>query len=113
MISTHVLDTSKGLPASGISVKLQKTTGTHFDSLSSWENVAQGITNADGRINFDCEKNPGIYKLTFELEDYLKSDHSDFFFIQAPVIFKIENVNRKYHVPLLLNPFGYSTYRGS
>jgi 5-hydroxyisourate hydrolase len=113
MISTHVLDTSKGLPAMGIAVKLQKSASTNFSDSSSWQNISEGITNADGRIVFDCEKNPGIYRLTFEIEKYLKAENKDFFFLQAPVVFKIENVNRNYHVPLLLNPFGYSTYRGS
>jgi 5-hydroxyisourate hydrolase len=107
MISTHVLDTSLGNPAVGIEVKLQKLHG------KDWQDVAHGVTNTDGRIQFDCEKNPGTYQLTFEIETYLKKQNKDFFFLQAPVIFKIENVNRKYHVPLLLNPFGYSTYRGS
>ena len=107
MISTHVLDTSLGSPAAGITVHLLK------QSNSNWQNIATGTTNTDGRISFDCEKNPGIYQLTFEIESYLQKKSQDFFFIQAPVIFKIENVTRKYHVPLLLNPFGYSTYRGS
>lgn len=107
MISTHVLDTSLGQPAIGIEVKLQKKQGT------SWQDLAIGTTNTDGRIVFDCEKIAGTYQLIFNLEDYLKNVSKDFFFLQAPVIFKIENVNRKYHVPLLLNPFGYSTYRGS
>ena len=107
MISTHILDTSVGNPAAGVPVRLEKQTG------SSWQSIGTGLTNDDGRFAFDCEKNPGTYRLIFEIEDYLKKQGRDFFFLQAPVIFKIENVNRKYHVPLLLNPFGYSTYRGS
>ncbi len=107
MISTHVLDTSLGSPAEGIKVTLQKKL------QSTWQDVSTKVTNADGRIAFDCESLPGTYMLTFEIESYLKQKSADFFYLQAPVIFKIENVNRKYHVPLLLNPFGYSTYRGS
>lgn len=114
MISTHVLDTSKGHPAAGIEVKLQKALKPQaLSDSANWQDVATGVTNADGRISFDNEKVAGIYRLTFAIENYLAADHQDFFFLQAPVVFKIENVNRKYHVPLLLNPFGYSTYRGS
>ncbi len=107
MISTHVLDTHKGVPAVGIPVKLQIKNGT------TWKDVATGSTNADGRHSFDCEKVEGIYQLTFEIEDYLKKSSEDFFFTQVPVIFQVKNTGRKYHVPLLLNPFGYSTYRGT
>src|SRR5262245_37718216 len=106
MISTHILDTSKGHPAAGVSVKLQKQDG------GAWKEIGAGVTNSDGRFVFDCEKAAGIYQLTFAIDDYLKKDTKDFFFLTAPVIFKITDTQRKYHVPLLLNPFGYSTYRG-
>lgn len=106
MISTHVLDTSKGMPASGISVRLLKLN-------AEWNEIAQGVTNSDGRHAFQVEKKPGTYQLIFEIEPYLKKETSGFFFISAPVIFKIEDTGRNYHVPLLLNPYGYSTYRGS
>jgi len=107
MISTHILDTTKGNPAAGVSVKLQIQEGP------SWKQIGTGVTNADGRFVFDCEKTPGTYQIVFEVEDYLKKENKDSFFTNIPVIFKIENTGRKYHVPLLLNPFGYSTYRGS
>ncbi len=107
MISTHVLDTSKGVPADGIVVKLRRREG------DSWKEIGRGVTSKDGRYAFDCEKKPGVYQLFFEIEEYLKNESRDFFFIRAPVVFKIEDVSRKYHVPLLLNPFGYTTYRGS
>ena len=107
MISTHILDTSKGVPASAVTVQLLIKEGT------SWKTIGTGITNADGRLVFDCEKNAGIYQLHFEIESYFKKTSSEFFFVNAPVTFKVEDTNRKYHVPLLLNPFGYSTYRGT
>lgn len=107
MISTHILDTSLGKPAVGINVSLQIKKG------EAWSPVATGTTNSDGRFVFDCEKKAGTYQLTFEIESYLKKESKDFFFLSAPVIFKIEDTNRKYHVPLLLNPYGYSTYRGT
>lgn len=107
MISTHILDTSKGLPAGGVGVKLQKKQG------ASWVEHSSGVTNSDGRFVFDCEAVPGSYQIIFEIENYFKKHSQEFFFLNAHVSFKIEDTQRKYHVPLLLNPFGYSTYRGS
>lgn len=107
MISTHVLDTSLGNPGVGIQVRLQ------IETPQGWKELGLGETNSDGRLSFDCEKKPGIYQLTFEIDDYFKKLNTEHFFKIAPVIFKIENTARKYHVPLLLNPFGYSTYRGT
>lgn len=110
MISTHVLDTSIGKPAEGIEVVLERLSG---DSPDSFQEVARGKTNADGRHSFECGPLAGTYRLTFGIADYLEKTQSEFFFLSAPVIFRITNTHRKYHVPLLLNPFGYSTYRGS
>lgn len=107
MISTHILDTTKGLPASGVSISLFKKDG------ENWLKLAEGHTNSDGRLSFDIPKSQGIYQLNFEIENYFKNINSDHFFMNTPVIFNITNVDRKYHVPLLLNPYGYSTYRGS
>jgi 5-hydroxyisourate hydrolase len=107
MISTHILDTSKGLPAAGVALKLQRQDG------SLWREVDTGITNADGRHAFAAEVSSGTYQILFDVETYLKKDAKEFFYSQIPIVFKIENAQRKYHVPLLLNPFGYSTYRGS
>ncbi|MGZ3721398.1 MAG: hydroxyisourate hydrolase [Bdellovibrionales bacterium] len=107
MISTHVLDTSKGMPAAGIPVKLQRKSG------AAWKDLENGTTNADGRHVFGDDVSAGVYQIIFDVENYLKKESKDFFYSQIPVIFKIENTQRKFHVPLLLNPFGYSTYRGS
>ena len=107
MISTHILDTSKGTPAVDVHVVLQIQTG------ASWKSVGEGVTNSDGRLVFDCDKHAGVYQMIFEIESYFKKSQHPFFFIAAPVIFKIDDTSRKYHVPLLLNPFGYSTYRGT
>jgi 5-hydroxyisourate hydrolase len=107
MISTHILDTSKGVAATGVSVKLQ------FQNGSEWKTVGESVTDADGRIKFETEKHQGVYQLTFDIEGYYKRHPHAFFFISAPVIFKIDDTSRNYHVPLLLNPFGYSTYRGT
>jgi 5-hydroxyisourate hydrolase len=107
MISTHVLDTTRGSPAEGIKVILEKK------EAASWKQLASGTTNSDGRHVFDIAKESGTFQLKFEIEDYFKKNGSDYFFPSANVIFVIHNTSRKYHVPLLLNPFSYSTYRGS
>jgi 5-hydroxyisourate hydrolase len=107
MISTHVLDTSLGNPAEGITVQLDKKSG------DSWQKIGTEKTNADGRIAFQCPSEAGTYRLQFQIEDYFKKNKLTPFFVDATVQFHIENTQRKYHVPLLLNPYGYSTYRGS
>lgn len=107
MISTHILDLSLGAPAVGVTVSLEKKSGDKWSTLLSAE------TNKDGRIVFDVSPVAGIYQLCFQIDAYLKKAKHTPFFIQAPVIFQISDLNRKYHIPLLLSPFGYSTYRGS
>jgi 5-hydroxyisourate hydrolase len=107
MISTHILDTTLGKPAVGVSVTLEKK------SASGWSQLATDKTNADGRIVFNAAAEAGTYKLSFKIENYFQSLKQDHFFENAEVCFKISDTTRKYHVPLLLNPFGYSTYRGS
>lgn len=107
MISTHILDTSLGMPASDVRVVLEKFNGT------LWAVLFSETTNADGRIAFKTESVAGEYRLTFDTVDYFKRNNQEAFFLNTPVAFKITDINRKYHVPLLLNPYGYSTYRGS
>ena len=107
MISTHVLDQTQGMPASEIAVELQM----HRDN--EWKSLGKYKTNDDGRIAFDNPSKAGVYRLIFELDEYFQSQGRDNFFVRTPVVFKIEDTNRKYHIPLLLNPYGYSTYRGS
>jgi 5-hydroxyisourate hydrolase len=107
MISTHILDTSIGLPAAGVQVQLELNRNGNWDLLSSEE------TNTDGRIAFNCPTQPGTYRLQFFTEAYFQRNKQTVFFSLVPVIFQISDPSRKYHVPLLLNPYGYSTYRGS
>ena len=107
MISTHILDTSLGKTAQDVLVELCKHDG------QSWINIDSAKTNADGRIAFNCPSNAGVYRLKFKIEDYFKKNNLTPFFLVAPVVFEITDITRKYHIPLLLNPFGYSTYRGS
>lgn len=107
MISTHILDTSLGVTASGVLVELAR-----YEN-NEWQVIADEKTNSDGRIVFNCQASPGVYRLKFKIEDYFLKNNIKPFFIVAPVVFNIEDTSRKYHIPLLLNPFGYSTYRGS
>lgn len=107
MISTHVLDTSQGHPAQGVVVLLEKKSGESFSLLQ------QGVTNADGRMVFDCPFEKGTYRLVFQTDAYLARTGMMPFFTVVPVTFEVQDTSRKYHIPLLLNPYGYSTYRGS
>ena len=107
MISTHILDTSLGNPAQGVLVELS------VQDKNEWKLISSEPTNADGRITFNCPYTAGTYKLTFQIENYFKKNNVKPFFMVAPVIFNITDTSRKYHIPLLLNPYGYSTYRGS
>ena len=107
MISTHILDLNLGLPATGVTVELEIASG------KEWRPLGNGSTNSDGRIQFDVPVKPGVYRLSFQIEDYFKKQKLVPFFVAAPVTFQITDPNRKYHVPLLLSSYGYSTYRGT
>lgn len=107
MISTHILDTSLGHPAQNVTVRLESLSG------ANWKLLASEKTNPDGRITFGVPATPGQYRLTFEIGEYFRNQKIEPFFPVAVVEVHIQNVQRKYHIPLLLNPFGYSTYRGS
>jgi 5-hydroxyisourate hydrolase len=109
-ITTHILDTSKGKPAAGITIIL------YSGQQDSWKELARGKTNTDGRIPDLLKKEVvlmhGIYKLRFETKDYFDKEGIQTFYPFIEIVFDI-NTDEHYHVPLLLNPFGYSTYRGS
>jgi len=107
MISTHILDTSKGFPASGVKVFLDSNRN------GVWTDLASGETNSDGRHVFDIPYLAGQYRIRFGIEDYYSRSGMKPFFLDVPIAFEITDTTRKYHIPLLLNPFGYSTYRGS
>lgn len=107
MISTHILDTSRGCAAVGVQVSLEKKVN------NQWQSIAQSATNADGRISFSVAKDAGIYRLQFQVEEYFKKSNITPFFLDVPVVFHVQDTNRNYHIPLLLNPFGYNTYRGT
>ena len=106
-LSTHVLDTALGRPAQGIRVTLESA-----DDL-----VGSGVTDADGRVRDllkkDAPLSQGSYRLTFYVADYFSKAGGESFFPEIVVNFRIGGGTEHYHVPLLLSPFGYSTYRGS
>jgi len=114
-LSTHVLDTARGIPAKGLRIEL------HRIENGARSRVAIGVTNADGRIAAPLISGElleiGVYELVFHAGDYLRSAGLDVkepaFLDQIVVRFGVAELDRNYHVPLLLSPFGYSTYRGS
>ena len=109
-ITTHVLDVSLGKPAAGIPVALEVKKRD-----SSWAAVGSGTTDKDGRVAnllADGTLSMGTYRLTFETASYLSKGRNAFF-PQVSVVFNVEDANQHYHIPLLLSPYGYSTYRGS
>lgn len=110
-ITTYVLDTTTGKPGSGINAVLERRTHT-----TGWQPLAQGITDGDGRINDLLRANeaflPGHYRFIFETGPYYLLQGIECFFPQVTVSFVVKDPMQHYHVPLLLSPFGYSTYRG-
>ena len=115
-ITTHVLDTAKGSPAEGIEIELEYFAD---EAKSTWVSLGHGVTNNDGRVLDLLAKKvalrSGTYRLTFFVDAYFKKQKIKTFYSTIPIVFKIETVKKSdhYHVPLLLNPFGYTTYRGS
>ncbi|CUH85031.1 hydroxyisourate hydrolase [Thalassovita mediterranea] len=114
-LTTHVLDTARGCPAEGIKIALYRVSG------NSHKKIADTVTNADGRTDApilpaDAFKT-GTYELIFFCGDYLRSTgqagEDPLFLDQVPIRFGMADAEAHYHVPLLLSPYGYSTYRGS
>lgn len=109
-VSTHVLDTARGLPAAGIAVTLEAAAGT------DWRELAAGTTDADGRVpgllpgGFPAA---GDYRLRFATGPYFRRTGDPVFYPEVVIHVRTDTPGGKYHLPLLLSPFGYSTYRGS
>ncbi|MFQ5968150.1 MAG: hydroxyisourate hydrolase [Acidimicrobiia bacterium] len=108
-ISTHVLDVAAGSPAAGIRVILEKRSGDH------WRQVGSGVTNGDGRIEslLEGELDDRTYRLSFLTSKYHESQGLDAFFPEVTVTFEVRDSGSHHHVPVLLSPHGYTTYRGS
>jgi 5-hydroxyisourate hydrolase len=110
-ISTHVLDLSRGVPAAGVEVTLERA-----GSAGTFTRVARTTTDAEGRVrSFEgaADQSIGRYRLTFRVDSYFASRGVESFFPEVQILFEVKNTERSHHVPLLLSPFGYSTYRGS
>ena len=110
-ITTHVLDTALGKPASGVPVLLETR------EENGWREIGRALTDEDGRIRqllpAGSSLIPGIYRLTFDLDRYFASRKVEGFYPEASIVFHVRDAAQHHHVPLLLSPFGYSTYRGS
>jgi hydroxyisourate hydrolase len=110
-ISTHVLDTSTGRPAAGILVALKRTT----TQGRSWDSIGSGITDENGRISSVLDPSElleaGTYQLIFHVKDYFED--REHFHPEIAIQFLVRDPAAHYHIPLLLSPYGYTTYRGS
>jgi 5-hydroxyisourate hydrolase len=111
-ISTHVLDTGLGRPAAAVPVSLEREV-----AANEWRIVGRGETDADGRVRSllapGTTLSPGIYRLVFDTRSYFAKRGVAAFYPVVQVVFETQADSGHYHVPLLLSPFGYSTYRGS
>jgi 5-hydroxyisourate hydrolase len=111
-ITTHVLDLAAGRPGVGIAVVLERKT-----DADGWQTVGEGMTNEDGRVNDLLPANDALpnahYRLTFDTGAYFAEQNAEAFFAQVTISFLIKDATQHYHVPLLLSPYGYTTYRGS
>lgn len=110
-ITTHILDISTGVPAGGVSVKLERQTS------SGWKVIGSGETDDDGRLrnllSAETILENGNYRLIFDTGSYFSGRKIESFYPNITVEFTVFSSQEHYHVPLLLSPFGYSTYRGS
>ncbi len=110
-ITSHVLDTSLGTPASGLRIVLERSAG------GEWVAVGDRTTNSDGRapglFPEGTTLEAGLYRVTFHTGEYFKATNRPVFYPLVEVLFDIASPEQHHHIPLLLSPFGYSTYRGS
>ena len=111
-LSTHVLDAMTGRPAAGVQVRLER------DGHEGWVPTGQGQTDADGRLRLASREgaadfDPGVYRITFGTGAYFTARGSASFYPEVTITFEMTARDEHYHVPLLLSPYAYSTYRGS
>lgn len=110
-LSVHVLNTQDGLPSPGVNVVLE-----HMDN-GTWTELSAATTDPQGRVRDlfppDTALEQGIYKVTFKTGPWFAARNIDTFFPEIPIIFQVDGTLDHYHIPLLLSPFGYSTYRGN
>ena len=112
-ITTHVLDIARGRPAGGVPVVLEILS----PEGGAWKEMGRGVTGADGRLDALLAAGStlaaGAYRLIFDTAAYFQSQNMDGFYPQVTVVFTVRHPAEHHHVPLLLSPYGYSTYRGS
>ena len=108
-VSSHVLDTARGAPAAGVPVRLDSVSGAEPGEIGS------ASTDADGRVSEIGPEQlpPGTYRLVFGTAAYFARQRTAGFFPEVAIAFTVDGEGQHYHVPLLLSPFGYATYRGS
>ncbi|WJF89380.1 hydroxyisourate hydrolase [Paraburkholderia bonniea] len=110
-LSVHILSLQTGTPVSGVTVTLEQKEG------DKWQELNHAETNAQGRVTelFPADKTfkTGDYRVVFKTGAYYQSIKQDTFFPEIPVPFRVQNAGQHYHIPLLLSPYGYSTYRGN
>ena len=110
-ITTHVLDLKSGLPARGVTVRLE------IHREPGWTPLGDRVTDDDGRVRDfiapGARVDPGLYRLTFGTGEYFEAQGTPAFHPEVAVTFEIADASRHHHVPLLISPFGYTTYRGS
>lgn len=111
-VSSHVLDATAGVPAAGVAVSL-----SYLDPYGGpdgeWAHIGAGETDGDGRYRSSAPTGPGVYRLTFLTGRYFGAHGIETFYPQVAITFEVTDSDTNYHVPLLLSPFAYSTYRGS
>jgi 5-hydroxyisourate hydrolase len=107
-LSTHVLDATTGRPAAGVAIRLEHR------GPGGWSPAGGGQTDANGRLRLDgATLEPGVYRITFGSGAYFEARGTPSFYPEVTVTFAMTDQGQHYHVPLLLSPFAYSTYRGS
>jgi 5-hydroxyisourate hydrolase len=110
-ITTHVLDISIGRPATGVPIILEIE-----KAGAAWKELGRGATDSNGRLGDLAPRGSlkeGTYRLTFDTRTYFASRKVETLYPQVSVVFEVRHANEHHHIPLLLSPFGYSTYRGS
>jgi len=111
-VTTHVLDLASGRPGAGIPVLLERATGD-----TDWDVIGRASTDGAGRAEPLTEPGRGlirgIYRLTFETDGYFRARGAEYLYPVITVVFRVEHPDEDYHLPILLSPFGFSTYRGS
>lgn len=110
-ITTHVLDTAQGRPASGVPVSLEVRAED-----GGWKEIGRSATDGDGRavlLTSNSQVPRGVYRISFDTGAYFLATNMEGFFPEARIVFELREPSPRCHVPLLLSPYGYSTYRGT